>query len=434
MSTSACSLTIALLAGTAAGDDAVTTDTVATYRTHGAVSARPQCGYTDELQNLLPQSARFPAGTWRAAAAAGISPAVEPNADACPTGDRDAARVTFDASDVPTPERWSCLETTATVIPGETYTFSFSVKGPEGAFITARGAAGRGFSRIPLNGRWQRVHLTEVASGTSPTLRIGLGAHDAGEAPAPARVTVLLWGPQLILGRGTVPYRASGEVPLPAWPLALVAPDEVRTACPPADAPQPAATNLLRWTADPKRAPWIATGLTGAHSGQGASPIGLRDAHLLQESKGPGPHALSQPFDCPGAGPFVASIYVRPGKREHAELELRLPGGEGRARFDLVAGTAMATGGEASPRIDRIGTGWLRIQVSAKAGAAGPSELLLRLLDRQDGAPEYEGDGSGGLLAWGPQVEAGTEATSHIPTFFIPETRGADEPLAPAVR
>ncbi|MFM8818116.1 MAG: hypothetical protein ACKOHI_09670, partial [Phycisphaerales bacterium] len=251
MNTSACGIAIALLAGTAAGDDAVET-----YRTHGAVSARPQCGYTDELQNLLPQSARFPAGTWRAASAPpGLAPTIEPNADAGPSGDRDAARVTFAASDVPTPERWSCLETTAAVIPGETYTFSFSVKGPEGAYIPARGAAGRGFSRIPLNGRWQRVHLTEVALGASPTLRIGLGAHEAGEAPAPARVTVLLCGPQLILGRGAVPYRASGEGTLPTWPLALVAPGDTRTACPPVDMPQPAATNLLRWTADPTRAP-----------------------------------------------------------------------------------------------------------------------------------------------------------------------------------
>lgn len=430
MNTSACGIAIALLAGTAAGDDAVET-----YRTHGAVSARPQCGYTDELQNLLPQSARFPAGTWRAASAPpGLAPTIEPNADAGPSGDRDAARVTFDASDVPTPERWSCLETTAAVIPGETYTFSFSVKGPEGAFITARGAAGRGFSRIPLNGRWQRVHLTEVALGASPTLRIGLGAHEAGEAPAPARVTVLLCGPQLILGRGAVPYRASGEGTLPTWPLALVAPGDTRTACPPVDMPQPAATNLLRWTADPKRAPWIITGLTGAHAGQGPSPIGIRDAHLLQESKGPGPHGLSQGFDCPGAGPFVASIYLRPGARAHAELVLRLPGGEGRARFDLAAGTSIATGDTTIARIEPIGKGWLRLQVAADASAPGPADLLLRLLDRPEGTPDYEGDGSGGLIAWGPQVEAGTVATSHIPTFFIPETRGADEPLAPTAR
>ena len=425
MNASACGLTIALLAGTAGGDEAVTA-----YLTRGAVSARPQCGYADELQNLLPQSARFPAGTWRAASAApGLAPSVEPNADPSPSGERDAARVTFDASESPTPERWSCLETTASVVPGEAYTFSFSVKGPEGAFITARGAAGRGFSRIPLNGRWQRVHLTEVASTASPTLRLGLGAHDAGEAPAPARVTVLLWGPQLILGRGTVPYRASGDRQRPAWPLALVAPDEVRTACLPVDGPQPGATNLLRWTADPTRTPWVLAGLTGAHAGRGPSPIGVRDAHLLQESKGPGPHALSQPFTCPAAGTFVASVFVRPESRSAAELSLALPGGEHAARFDLAAGTGAAAGRGMRVRVDPIGKGWLRIQVAADATGPGEGTLGVRLLERVDGTADYDGNGSAGLLVWGPQVEAGTAATSYIPTFFIPETRGADEPV-----
>jgi hypothetical protein len=423
MNTLACCITISVVAGMAGGDDAGVT-----YRTRGAVSARPQCGYSDELQNLLPQSARFPAGTWRAAASTpDLAPTVEANADTGPSGERHAARVTFDATSAPTPKRWSCLEAPATVIPGETYTFSFSVKGPEGAFITARGAAGAGFSRIPLNGRWQRVHLTEVATKSTPTLRIGLGAHDAGESPVPAAVTVLLWGPQLVLGRGAVPYRPSGDKLLPTWPLALVPPGAVRTACPPLDAPQPASTNLLRWTADPKRAPWVITGLTGAHAGNGPSPIGARDAHLLQESKSPGPHGLSQSFDCPRAGPFVASIFVRPGARTHAELALRLPGGDGRARFDLAGGIAMAMDGTGTARIDPIGKGWLRLQVAATASSAGPGQMFLRLLERHDGSPDYDGDGSGGLLVWGPQVEAGTEATSHIPTFFIPETREADE-------
>ncbi|MBU3684638.1 MAG: hypothetical protein FGM39_11630, partial [Phycisphaerales bacterium] len=182
MSVPAPTIALMLLAGTPLGGaDAVT------YRTHGAVSARPACGYADEAVNLLPQSARFPAGAWRAAGSAPeLMPKIEADADTGPSGARDAARVSFDAGGAPTPERWSCLETSATVLAGETYTFSFSVKGPEGSFITARGAAGKGFSRIPLNGRWQRVHLTEVATGTAPTLRIGLGANDSGEAPAPA--------------------------------------------------------------------------------------------------------------------------------------------------------------------------------------------------------------------------------------------------------
>jgi hypothetical protein len=49
------------------------------------------------------------------------------------------------------------------------------------------------------------------------------------------------------------------------------------------------------------------------------------------------------------------------------------------------------------------------------------------MLDRPDGERQYEGDGGSGMTVWGPQVEAGTVATSYVPTFFIPETRAADE-------
>jgi hypothetical protein len=400
------------------------------YRTRGAVSARPACGYTDEVVNLLPQSVQFPAGAWRAAGSAPeLMPTIEAAADTGPSGARDAARVTFDAGGAPTPERWSCLETNATVLPGETYTFSFSVKGPEGSFITARGAAGKGFSRIPLNGRWQRVHLTEVAAGTTPTLRIGLGANDASEAPAPADVSVLLWGPQLVMGRGISPYRPSADEAPPPWPLVLVAPGEVRTACPPVDGPLAAATNVLRWTADLKRTPWETEALTGAHAGQGPSPIGVRDGHLLQESKGVGPHGIAQPFDCPAAGAFTASIFVRPGTRNCCVLRLGLPGGGTDARFDLAGRTVTRAETPAAARIDAVGKGWVRIQVSATASGPGPGRIAVHMLDRADGEQRYEGDGGGGMVVWGPQVEAGTTATSYTPTFFIPETRAADEPV-----
>jgi hypothetical protein len=400
------------------------------YRTRGAVSARPACGYTGEVVNLLPQSTVFPSGVWRAAGSAPEhAPAVEFAAGLGPSGVQDAARVTFNAGGTPSPDRWSCLEAGATVRAGEAYTFSFSVKGPEGSFVTARGAAGRGFSRIPLNGRWQRVHLTEVATDVSPVLRIGLGAHDAREAPSQPEVTVLLWGPQLIVGRGTVPYRPSGDEIAPSWPLELVAPDEIRSACPPLDEPQAAATNLLRWTADLRRVTWKTQGLADVQAGHGPTPIGVRDGHLLQESKGPGPHGASQEFACPATGPFVASIYVRPGGRTHCVLRLELPGAASEARFDLAGLAVLHADPPTAARVDAVGKGWVRIQVSGAASATGIGRVFLGALDGAGGDPRYEGDGRSGVIVWGPQVEAGTAATSYIPSFFIPETRAADEPV-----
>ena len=136
-----------------------------------------------------------------------------------------------------------------------------------------------------------------------------------------------------------------------------------------------------------------------------------------------------QEFDCPGHGPFIASIYVKAGTRRACSLALRLPGCEAEARYDLEKGTAKAEPPASIARITPIGRGWLRLELAADARAPGPAEFEFALLDRPDGRFGYDGDGGSGLPAWGPQVESGTSATSHIPTFYVPETREADEPV-----
>jgi hypothetical protein len=154
----------------------------------------------------------------------------------------------------------------------------------------------------------------------------------------------------------------------------------------------------------------------------------VRDGHLLRESKDPGPHGASQEFACHEAGPFVASIYMRPAARSHCVLRIELPGAAAEARFDLP-GLSVLHADPPAARIEAVGKGWVRVQVSGTASAPGRGGFVLRTLNRADGDPAYEGDGRSGMVVWGPQVEAGTAATSYIPTFFIPETRAADEPV-----
>jgi hypothetical protein len=410
------------------GTSAATVEGPLQYRTRGAVTARPTCGYIDEPVNLLPQSERFPGGAWQAAGSTkDLVPTIEADAEHGPSGSRNAARVTFGTGADPVPAGWSCLEAVVGVLVGETYTFSFSVRGPQGSYISARGAAGRGFSRIPLNGQWQRVHLTEEAIAANATLRIGLAAIDTGEAPLQERVSVLLWGPQLVAGRGVTTYHPSGDEIRPTWPLRLVAPNELRTECPPRDSALSSATNLLRWSTRLQRMPWVHEGLVGGHGGQGPTPIGTHDGCLLQESASAGPHRMSQEFHCPGAGTFVASIFARAGRRTRCAFRLELPGSSNEARFDLS--TRTIGDGSETAHAELIGRGWVRIHLAGRASASGQAEMSISLLDAGDGDAEYRGDGSSGLIVWGPQVEAGTAATSFIPTFFIPEKREADEPV-----
>jgi hypothetical protein len=122
-------------------------------------------------------------------------------------------------------------------------------------------------------------------------------------------------------------------------------------------------------------------------------------------------------------------VYVKPQGRTAVILSVASGDAIAEARFDLTAEgtTASSTGGHG--RIERVGQGWYRVALTTDAGVRDGATFLIALLDALGGQADYAGDGTSGLLVWGPQLESGTRATSYIPTFFVPETRGADEPV-----
>jgi hypothetical protein len=103
--------------------------------------------------------------------------------------------------------------------------------------------------------------------------------------------------------------------------------------------------------------------------------------------------------------------------------------GTAEARFDLTAEGSVTSSTGGSGRIERVGHGWYRVALTLDAAADREATFSIALLDAPAGQADYAGDGTSGLLVWGPQLESGTRATSYIPTFFVPETRGADEPV-----
>ena len=398
-------------------------------RTHGAVSARPVCGYREGPVNLLPRSREFPGAPWEARSSAPeLLPRIEAAMHPGPDGVPDAVAVEFDAKGTPAPDRWSCLELQAAASPGTTYTFSFSVQGPEGSFLAARGAAGAGYSRIPLNGRWQRVHLTELATDRAPLLRIGLGVHHPDDPVPSPSVRVLLRAPQLVAGRAIVPYEPTGATAPPLWPLELVPPGALRRTCAPNESGEAEATNLLRWSTKLDRAGWQAVGLAIDPGRAGPSPTGANDAWVVRESTGPGPHQVLTRVE-PTSGPCTASTYVKPQARAAVILSVASSAGTAEARFDLTAEGSVTSSTGGSGHIERVGHGWYRVALSMDAADDREASFSIALLDRPAGKADYAGDGTSGLLVWGPQLERGTRATSYIPTFFVPETRGADEPI-----
>ena len=98
------------------------------------------------------------------------------------------------------------------------------------------------------------------------------------------------------------------------------------------------------------------------------------------------------------------------------------------AVIDLAAGTATysltgtsGTGfsGTATGRVDNYGNGWYRVSLTFTVGTGGGAAGIFEAASVDPGAARS-------FYAWGAQYEAGSVATSYIPTTTQAITRGAD--------
>ena len=428
---------LAVLASTSGGDAPRPPGLV---RQGGAVQVVRSCAFTEGPRNLLQDSRGFPSAPWRAIGEGlGKAPDVERRGATAPDGEDGAVTVRFNLGNAASAGDASVLEAELPVLPGQGYTFAFSVRAPAGTVLYCRGVSGKGYSRITCDGGWQRVSVTETAGGgRTASVRLGLVFGPNEPTAAGRGASFDLWGPHVEQGRSAPRYLPTGsghgriDAVRALHPMRFLAPDEPRIPCQAAtpgqgaDAPAPAATNLLRWTMDLGRRPWLREGISAVIPSTMASPVGLPAADGIVEDGSHGPHGVRQAFDCGSAGDLAASVFLRAGSRKRCLVELSVPGSATAAEIDLADGHATRVVGEGEVACEAIGRGWFRAQVTARAASGGAGQFRVLTLAAPGGPVDHAGDGKSGIAAWGAQVEAGNRATAYVPTFFVPETRSAE--------
>jgi hypothetical protein len=185
---------------------------------------------------------------------------------------------------------------------------------------------------------------------------------------------------------------------------------------------EPSATNLVEYSEDFSNPYWTKSAIL-IDSNQTEAPNGSIVADKLMEE---GVNQTHLVFKAAITDLGTISVYAKQGDANNRLFQIRRDGGSNSwSWFDLQAGTVeYQTQGVAS--IEDAGNGWHRCTFTpTNSNGTVVFGLSNGGLTRSE---SYQGDGTSGVYIWGAQVEAGSVATSYIPTTSgSTATRQADD-------
>jgi hypothetical protein len=298
-----------------------------------------------------------------------------------------------------------------------------TVGGVQGSAITA--------SITSVGNGWYRCAVTATATATGSAV-FGVALQVTGTAGAESYTGTsgsgaYLWGAQLEVGSTATAYMVSGAtngfraVPVvsgSATPKGLLI-EEQRT-------------NLLTYSEQFNNAAWTPSQASTTANAV-ASPDGTVTADKLVENSANDYHLTAvSSVSVSASTAYTLTVFAKAGERQWVRLLLSdlSGGGSGYSWFNLGAGVVGSSSGLTSSSITALSNGWYRIAITRSTGAGVSAEYVQIMLGTADGANAsagaYAGDGTSGLFLWGAQLEAGSFATSYIPTVASTVTRSAD--------
>jgi hypothetical protein len=184
-------------------------------------------------------------------------------------------------------------------------------------------------------------------------------------------------------------------------------------------------TNLFSRSEEFNETAWLKLRLS-ISANSTVSPSGDNSADKLVEDASNNTHMVYRVLNTGSLVAHTFSVFAKADGRNFVYLDC----GDGfplnsNAYFNLSNGTLGTIGANATATITAFGNGWYRCSITATPTSTTTNGFYIQIASAS-GTRSYQGDGASGIFIWGAQVEAGSFATSYIPTTTGTLARSAD--------